>query len=64
MDGPDNVIDQLEEQMGYFRVEQEFRRALNDPTPGPGHDFSRGIAKAALRALTGEDPEAEAETQE
>jgi len=59
MDGSDELIDNLEEQMGYFRVEQEFRQIANDETPGPGHDFSRGLAKAALRVLTGEDPEAE-----
>lgn len=56
MDGSDHVIDQLEEQMGYFRVEQEFRRIANDETPGPGNDFARGMAKAALLVLAGKDP--------
>lgn len=59
MAGSDELIDQLEEQMGYFRVEQEFQQIANDETPGLGHDFARGLAKAALRVLTGENPNAE-----
>ena len=59
MAGSDELINNLEEQMGYFMVEQEFRQLANDQTPGPGHDFARGMSEAALRVLTGEDPSME-----
>lgn len=52
MNGPDEFIDGLEEQMGYFQAEQEFRQIANDETSGPGHDFARGWASAILE-LTG-----------
>ena len=56
MAGSNELINQLEEQMGYFRVAQEFREIAADQTPGPGHDFARGWAKAALK-LMGNDTE-------
>jgi hypothetical protein len=58
MAGSDELIDQLEEQMAYFRVEQEFREILNNESPGPGYQFARAMAEVGLRALTGEDPNA------